>query len=563
MKKVNYIEALDFIDKKLNKVKNKFNLKILSNFNSFYLENFFQYFLLKKELRGNFLKTDFDQIEQQLIKLDGKKIDYLIIINDNNFLLDNQKIPISEYFLRIKKQINNLINLKEKNSKLNILFFGLIENNSKKNNLKIKKFNKGIKILIEKNHLTFFNVNDIFKLLKYKNFYDKKNHDISKILYSEEAAKNIANQITNLIISEKRPQKKCLVLDLDDTLWGGTIGETENKNIKIGKKGQGKDFFKFQKFIKNLNDKGVILAIASKNNQKDVKDFFHKNKKKMPLNLKDFTVVKANWEQKYKNINAISKELNIGKDSIVFFDNSKFEREQIKKFIPEVEVIEVSNKPRDFIKNLEESYFFTKNKILKEDSNKKKQYKILEKAKKFKDTFKSNLDFLKSLKMKLLINKINKYNFSRCVQMINKTNQFNLTSTRYNEIQFKKYINSNNLNSFVISLSDKFGDHGITGLIITNKKNNNFVKIDLFLLSCRILGREVENFLINEIIIYLRDRGIKKIQGIYYKTKKNFPFKDFYKKNGFRKLNNNNFYINTDTVKKDKTKLFRVKYERN
>ena len=190
----------------------------------------------------------------------------------------------------------------------------------------------------------------------------------------------------------------------------------------------------------------------------------------MPLNLKDFTVVKANWEQKYKNINEISKELNIGKDSIVFFDNSEFEREQMKKFIPEVEVIEVSNKPRDYVKNLEESYFFTKNKILKEDSNKKKQYKILEKAKKFKDTFKSNLDFLKSLKMKLLINKINKYNFSRCVQMINKTNQFNLTSTRYNEIQFKKYINSNNINSFVISLSDKFGDHGITGLIITNKK---------------------------------------------------------------------------------------------
>ena len=470
MQKVNYIEVLDFIDKKLKKIKNKSNFKVLSNFNTFYLENFFQYFLLKKKVRGNFLKTDFDQIEQQLIKLDGKKIDYLIIINDNNFLLDNQKINISDYFLRIKKQINNLINLKEKNSKLNIVFFGLIENNNKKNNLKIKKFNNKIKILIEKNHLTFFNVNDIFKSLKFKNFYDKKNHDISKILYSEEAAKNIANQITNLIISEKRPQKKCLVLDLDDTLWGGTIGETENKNIKIGKKGQGKDFFKFQKFIKNLNNEGVILAIASKNNHKDVKDFFYKNKKRMPLNLKDFTVVKANWEQKYKNINEISKELNIGKDSIVFFDDSEFEREQMKKFIPEVEVIEVSNKPRDYVKNLEESYFFTKNKILKEDSNKKKQYKILEKAKKFKDTFKSNLDFLKSLKMKLLINKINKYNFSRCVQMINKTNQFNLTSTRYNEIQFKKYINSNNINSFVISLSDKFGDHGITGLIITNKK---------------------------------------------------------------------------------------------
>ena len=147
--------------------------------------------------------------------------------------------------------------------------------------------------------------------------------------------------------------------------------------------------------------------------------------------------------------------------------------------------------------------------------------------------------------------------------MINKTNQFNLTSTRYNEIQFKKYINSDNLNSFVISLSDKFSDHGITGLIITNKKNNELVKIDFFLLSCRILGRKVENFLINEIIIYLRGRGVKKIQGVYYKTKKNFPFKDFYKKNGFRKLNNNNFYINTDIVKKDKTKLFAVKYERS
>ena len=150
MQKVNYIEVLDFIDKKLKKIKNKSNFKVLSNFNTFYLENFFQYFLLKKKIRANFLKTDFDQIEQQIIKFDRKKIDYLIIINDNNFLLDNQKINISDYFLRIEKQINKLINLKEKNSKLNILFFSLIENNNKKNNLKIKKFNNKIKILIEK-----------------------------------------------------------------------------------------------------------------------------------------------------------------------------------------------------------------------------------------------------------------------------------------------------------------------------------------------------------------------------------------------------------------------------
>ena len=132
MQKVNYIEVLDFIDKKLKKIKNKSNFKVLSNFNTFYLENFFNTSYSKKKVRGNFLKTDFDQIEQQLIKLDGKKIDYLIIINDNNFLLDNQKINISDYFLRIKKQINNLINLKEKNSKLNIVFFSLIENNNKK-----------------------------------------------------------------------------------------------------------------------------------------------------------------------------------------------------------------------------------------------------------------------------------------------------------------------------------------------------------------------------------------------------------------------------------------------
>ena len=122
MQKANYIEIEDFIDKKLKKIKNKFNFKVLSNFNTFYLENFFQYFLLKKKIRANFLKTDFDQIEQQIIKFDRKKIDYLIIINDNNFLLDNQKINISDYFLRIEKQINKLINLKEKNSKLNILF---------------------------------------------------------------------------------------------------------------------------------------------------------------------------------------------------------------------------------------------------------------------------------------------------------------------------------------------------------------------------------------------------------------------------------------------------------
>jgi FkbH-like protein len=272
------------------------------------------------------------------------------------------------------------------------------------------------------------------------------------------------------------------------------------------------------------------LAIASKNNLEDVKECFNKNKN-MILRLDDFTSYRINWAEKYHNINEIASELNIGKESIVFFDDSKFERDQMKKMSPEINVIEVPDDPSNFIESIDDTAFFKSCKTLNEDLNKKKQYQIISKFNNIKAKFKNTNFFLKSLKMKLSISRINKSNFDRCVQMSNKTNQFNLTNLRFTETSLKNYLKKNNTVSLVGNLKDKFGDHGITCMAIARKSNDKYI-IDSFLLSCRIFGRKVENALLMELINKIKNKTTR-IEGIFNKSKKNKEFERFFVDNNF------------------------------
>jgi FkbH-like protein len=208
-----------------------------------------------------------------------------------------------------------------------------------------------------KNNIHIFNYNKIASNIGYENIYDYRNYYISKSLLTDKANYNISKELSKLIYSIKNVKKKCLVLDLDNTLWGGILGEDGFKDIKLSNDYNGEIFLTFQKYIKTLSNNGVILAICSKNNLKDVEECF-KKRKDLVLKFKDFTFKKINWKPKYQNINDISKEMNIGKDSIVFFDDSKFERDQMKKFNPEINVIEVPDDPNNYINALEDSAFF-------------------------------------------------------------------------------------------------------------------------------------------------------------------------------------------------------------
>jgi len=559
-----YYKVLEFNFKKLTKKKIQKNIYMLSNFNLQTLNSYLDYFLRKKNFFARLKNGPFDQIDQEIMKINEnfyfKKADIVIIAVDVYSILynksDNLSLLLKELLMKVKLWMKML----NKNGSSEIIFFNcpLQERNfynlKNKNYLDdsiINNFNNNLfKLSKYFKNLHIFDLYKVSAYLGYRNLYNPKNNFISKIPYSEEGQCQIASELSRLIKSILTPNKKCLVLDLDNTLWGGILGEDGIKGIQLGNSYQGENYKRFQKYLKNLKKKGVLLAINSKNNIEDVKECF-KDHPEMILKLNDFVNIKANWELKYINIKKIAKELNIGMDSIVFFDDSKFEREQMKKFCSEINTIDVPDNPHFFMQILEDSGYFDISKITKEDKNKHQRYYLLKKAKDLKSKHQNFESFLKNLSMVIEVSDINKYNFERCVQMINKTNQFNLTTKRYTSQKLKNFIDSSHQVSRVFRIEDKFGDHGITGLAMAQKKSNEIWIIDTFLLSCRILGRNLEKIMLIELLKKLKQKNASIVRGQYIKTKKNQICKNFYEKNKFIKkqkflesdLNKYNFEI--------------------
>jgi FkbH-like protein len=556
--------------KKNNNLKKK-KIKFLLNFNTFQLEAYVQYYLKKKLIQAVLPKSEFDQIFQELNVIKKKdNIDMLVIGNEFNLIYDINNFSIKNFAKQIFTQIELLKKLKNKFPKTEVIIFNIPEvyyqnfpNQKKQENKNIiNKLNNELKVSCEASNIYLLDYNYLITIVGQKNFYSFKNYYSSKSLLSDEGCNIIASEISKIVRSVTFPRKKCLVLDLDNTLWGGILGEEGPEGIKISNSFIGEKYLQFQKYIKSLSDNGVILGILSKNNFLDVKKCFSQNDN-LFLKLSDFSSIRINWEPKFKNINEIASELNIHKNSIVFFDDSKFERDQMKKFNPEINVIDVPFSVENYIDSIEETAFFYSNKkFISEDYKKKYQYDLVNKVKSYKLKFKDTdtMDYLKSLKMKITLSKINEKNFSRCVQMLNKTNQFNFTTTRYTESTFENYLKKNKIISLVVKLEDKFGNHGITGLITANIQKNKCI-IDNFLLSCRILGRNVEKIIIEELIRKLKNLKVKNLIGIYKKNKKNIQCANFYKNNGFSAISKNEFLLNLQSYHLVNKKIILVKYE--
>lgn len=333
------------------------------------------------------------------------------------------------------------------------------------------------------------------------------------------------------IIRGKR--KKCLVVDLDNTLWGGIVGEDGITGIKIGSEYPGKSFAYFQQGIKILSKQGVILAICSKNNESDIKDLWKENPF-LILREDDFATYQINWDNKADNLCKIAKTLNIGIDSIVFVDDNPVERELIRQKLPEVAVPEFPKRPYDlprFFSSLVNDYFSSYC-LTEEDKAKIEQYRANALRNIDQGHFRDISDFINSLDIKMEVERINDFNRSRLAQMTQKTNQFNLTTHRYTERDLIEKL-SHGGEIFVLSVRDRYGDNGITGLCIVNRCESE-IEIDSFLLSCRILGKRIENAFLGSILNYLYGKGIKNIKASYIPTTKNQQVKDFYDNNGFK-----------------------------
>jgi len=325
--------------------------------------------------------------------------------------------------------------------------------------------------------------------------------------------------------------KKCIVLDLDNTLWGGIIGEDGLAGIRLGPNPEGKPFVEFQKYILSLFNRGIILAINSKNNLEDALDVI-KNHPYMILREENFASIKINWNDKVSNIKEIAKELSIGLDSLVFFDDDKLNREMVKLALPEVEVVDLPEDPSLYLKVLMELNDFNSFYFSEEDKKKGVMYVDQRRRSELSEVGTDITEYLKALDMSVVIERATPFNIPRISQLTQKTNQFNMTTRRYLEENIKQFSDNNNYFVFSVKVEDKFGDNGLTGIAIIEKKERKWI-IDSFLLSCRVIGRRIEETILAYILEEAEKEKVDVLIGEFIPTKKNDPAKDFYRKNGF------------------------------
>lgn len=325
-------------------------------------------------------------------------------------------------------------------------------------------------------------------------------------------------------------RKKCLVLDLDNTLWGGVLGEDGIENLRIGGDYPGKAFLYFQAGLKELSRNGVILTVCSKNNESDVLEAWDSNPFLL-LRKDDFSAYRINWQDKAANIKELAIELNIGLDSMVFIDDNPTERELVRQMLPMVSVPDFPSQPYElpsFFKELVENYFKVYS-LTDEDKYKKEQYLANVQRNQAQKGFENFDDYLSSLQINLIIEQASEFSIPRIAQMTQKTNQFNLTTKRYTEADVRSFSLSG-WKIWSISVSDRFGDSGITGVIMITPQ----YVIDTFLLSCRILGKGIEFAFVNTVLSILKKENIEIVGAYYSPTSKNAQVKSFYESCGFQ-----------------------------
>ena len=361
--------------------------------------------------------------------------------------------------------------------------------------------------------------------------YNSKLWYLMKSPFSNEFYTEAVLDVVSIFKTLKGLSKKLLVLDLDNTLWGGIVGEVGWRNLRIGGHDYlGEAFKDFQYKIKSLKNYGILLALCSKNNESTALEAIEKHPE-MVLKLDDFVSYKINWNNKAENILDIAKELNIGLQSVVFLDDTPYERAHVKESLPEVTVPNLPSDPVNYSSFLSKLRYFDTSFISKEDKKRADLYKSEFKREKIKQNSKSHAQWLKTLELKITIENAKSENLPRTHQLLNKTNQMNLSTRRLSEKELNSWTNKSSNKLWTIRAKDKFGDYGIIGILSISIKNKS-AKLEDFILSCRVVGRDIEKVMIEFVKDYCQNAKIEKIKGKYLKTKKNvLLFENFNKLN--------------------------------
>ncbi|MDN3676840.1 HAD-IIIC family phosphatase [Flavobacterium paronense] len=366
------------------------------------------------------------------------------------------------------------------------------------------------------------------------NFFQSSIYINTEMVLSLDALPLIASRTLNIIESLNGNFKKCVILDLDNTIWGGIIGDDGIENIQIGSLGIGKAFSEFQYWIKKLKSRGIIIAVCSKNTESVAKEPFEKHPD-MVLRLDDISVFIANWENKADNIRQIQNILNIGFDSMVFLDDNPFERNIVRENIPGITVPELPEDPADYLEYLYTLNLFETVSFSGEDTERTKMYQIEAKRANIQQKFTNEEDFLKSLNMVSLVEPFNKFNNPRVAQLSQRSNQFNLRTIRYTDADIEKVCLSDQHFTFTFTLEDKYGDNGLICVIILKQEMEHTLFVDTWFMSCRVLKRTMENFVLNTLVNFGLEHNFTTLKGEYIPTPKNEMVANHYENLGFQK----------------------------
>jgi FkbH-like protein len=379
-------------------------------------------------------------------------------------------------------------------------------------------------------------VENIMSQLGKKNIENKKMWYVAKNPYNTSFYHSLSIEYIKYLKALYGKKKKCIVLDLDNTLWGGVIGEERLDGIQLGEDYPGVCYKEFQRGLLQLNKRGILLAINSKNNRADAMEVINGHPD-MVLREKNFSCMKINWQDKATNLIEIAEELNIGLDSLVFIDDNPVECDLIKQELPQVITIQLPSKPLAVATLLRGLDLFETIQITKEDLDKVYIYQAQGARERLKKQLVNLEEYYESLQMIVKPIEVNGFLIPRAAQLTQKTNQFNLTTIRYTEEDIKGMIDRLDYYLYCIRVIDRFGDNGVVGLCIIKETESYKWEINTFLLSCRVMSRQVEHAFMAYIYNRAKEKGIKQLVGRYIPTKKNKPVEKFYDKMGFEREN--------------------------
>lgn len=523
----------------------QFKVTVLANIITHQLNEIFEYTLRTENINAVVRSGDYDNIVQDAAKFNDS--DLIIIFWEAANLIDGLQYKanlmddaaIELFVSKTCTEIDFALASLQSTSQIVFNKFSSIvftNNNIKKNKFDIicNKLNAFLEKKQQRN-LLLIDIENIIASVSVQKSVDFRFYYSSKALYTIEFYKKYVSHIKNVIFSSKGKSKKALIFDCDNTLWKGILGEDGFDKIEMsGKSKNGVLFEEIQSMAVDLSKKGILIGLCSKNNAEDVENVINHHTD-MIIRNEHISIKKINWDDKVSNLKTIAKELNIGLDSLVFIDDSDFELGFIKSLLPEVTLIKVPTNLYEYPSLVRENLsLFYSNSESAEDAKRTELYKQEVLRADEQKTFDNIENYLQSLQLAITIF-LNPTNLiPRLSQLTQKTNQFNLTTKRYSEADISKFMNSNDFINVAFEVADKYGDAGVVGIcILALNKENKTASIDSFLMSCRVIGRNIETAFLNFLLKYLEDIGIEIVEAQYIRTLKNSQVGDFYNKHGF------------------------------